>query len=250
MNSQEVNELLDLRSLWQMVDPEHFHRKKTLLWEFPTAKTARLHLRAYECYMANWGWQHTKRVSIVGGEKSWSITPRRESVDLNFIPYPPHPYPSLEEGGSDQESGEEKFLVFAKTYLNSTLVDRLSDIKNSNQPLGIVDWTNQQQIVMNASSQQIPIGDSLEECLNWSRWQYWHPPDLQDFISRCRQELDQGGGNSIRADYLTFDPVNLRDGGDGDWMRVIANFTFLDCGRFGLYQLGENLQFDRVHPPN
>jgi len=238
--------LLDAKSLWERVD---FSDPSMLLWKFESSQLAKIHLRTYEPYLAHWGWQHNRQIKIMAeGGLTWNVTPRREEVQMNFLPLPPHPESS---GNSEQhpKTEAERFLVFAEGILDSSVVDLLSEIKNSDSVIAIVNWETQKQVVMNAACSQIPIGDSLEECLNWSRHDYWERQNLDDFERACRQELRADSSNRLQFEYLTFDPLDLRNGGDGDWIRIIGEYRFLDCGRMGMFQLGRNIEFQRVAPP-
>jgi hypothetical protein len=157
------------------------------------------------------------------------------------------------EGGVSPGNDAERFIVCAPHKLPPQIYSQLEEMGNDPGVRAIVHWQTQKQVVMNAACNQIPIGDELEECLNWSRHDYWLKSDLEEngsgFIARCGRELNRDGSNSLVQTYLTYDPVNLRNGGDGDWIRITGEYRFLDCGRFGLFQLGKNLDFGRAAAP-
>jgi hypothetical protein len=128
--------------------------------------------------------------------------------------------------------------------LSAPLVSALIEIQENPGIKGIVKWTNQKQVVLTTDRVQIGIGQSVEECLNYSRSQYWYKPDLEEFLQRCQQELRQDGTNSIEFPYLSFDPTTR-----GDWMRCVARYRIVDAGRLGFYQIGTNLDFAKVTAP-
>lgn len=245
---QKLDVSVLLQQLWNRVDSSD---PAILKWQFTEAE--RPMLRASEKYLRHWAWQHRREVEIeIGGATGikslhWRIAGRfSESVQYNFPAILPMTLP--DESGSSG-SGSDRFIVCASNPLPRKIYSMLEELGDSDSVRAIVHWGTQKQVVMNAACQNIPIGDSLEECLNWSRHDYWLHSDLDQFERRCQQELNLTDGNEITMTYLTYDPVDLREGGDGDWIRVTGKYAFIDCDRFGLFQISQNLDFEKVAPP-
>lgn len=235
---------ITLQQLWNKVESD---RPGLLHWDFQESE--RDLLRQAEKYLRHWAWQHTRDVSIrvlATPLIEWTLPGRfNASVQYNFPAILPMVLPD-EVGGAGQP--EEKFIVCAKNPLPPKIYALLEGIGSSNTLKGIVHWQTQKQVVMNAACSQIPIGDSLEECLEWTRSDYIHAPHLNDLEQRSRQELSPDGSNSIEITYDTFDPVGVRVG-NPDWIRSTNRLHFIDCGRFGLFQIGESLGFEKISTP-
>lgn len=211
-----------------------------LVWTFGDAQSARQHLRVYEPYFAHWGYRCSasdiRVVSADGGD--WLLSPRQSS-ELNKMETSP-----VQAFQSQSASDDPDYLIVAEQRLSAPLVAALVDIQENPGIKGIVKWTTQKQVILTADCAQIGIGQSVEECLNYSRSQYWHPPHLEEFLRQCQQELRQDGSNSIEFSYLSFDPTT-----GGDWMQATARYRMIDAGRLGLYQMAVNLDFSAVAAP-
>ena len=159
------------------------------------------------------------------------------NVRIDFLPLPPH-------GAEDRV----RYLVSDRRTIPSELVDILTEIKNSDNSKAIVDWAEQRQIVMNAACTNIPIGASLDECINWTRQDYWHPEDFASFERKCRQQ-DEVIEHSVRTLDPTLRQLHPSNPEQWDWILIRNRFRFLDCGEFGLYQVGQNLEFHSIPSP-
>lgn len=224
-------------SLEQLAANAKFSRTG-LVWNFPDIKTAREHLRLYEPYFSHWGYQcAASDVTIRASDiRQWHISPR---MMFSTIDPEASPVVSFQSVQNDPE-----YLLVAEQRLSVPLVSALVDIQENPGIKGIVKWSNQKQVILTTDCSQISIGQELEDCLNYSRNQYWYAPDLEEFLRRCQQELRQDGSNEIDFSYLSFDPTT-----GGDWIRAIARYRMIDAGRLGIYQMCENIEFDTVAAP-
>ncbi|MBW4514515.1 MAG: hypothetical protein KME11_04760 [Timaviella obliquedivisa GSE-PSE-MK23-08B] len=166
------------------------------------------------------------------------LRPRLVSnVRIDFLPLPPH--------GSEERL---KYLVTARRQIPSELVDVLTEIKNSDRVKAVVCWKEQRQIVMNAACNNIPIGESLDECINWTRHDYWLPEDFSSFEQKCRQE-----NGMVEHTVRTLDPtlrhLHPSNPERWDWISIRNQFRFVNCGEFGLYQIGQNLEYQSISSP-
>jgi hypothetical protein len=205
-----------------------------LVWRFPDLAVAKKHLRQYEKTIADWAFRMGATSAIVsGGGQELPITPRPSKVKAELTPIAAAP--QFEDDGQ---------LLIAQQWLNSTLLDVLLEMRNNPGIAALVCWESQKQVVMNQACSQIPIGEQLSDCLRYSRMDYWVQSDFAEFQTKCRQSLRQDGGNSIEQKYMTFDPTS----GD-DWIEVVGRYRFIDAGRLGLFQLGQNISFEHVAAP-
>lgn len=159
------------------------------------------------------------------------------NVRIDFLPLPPH--------GAEERV---RYLVSDRRTIPSELVDILAEVKNSDSSKAIVDWAEQRQIVMNAACSDIPIGESLNECINWTRHEYWLPEDFANFEQKCRQE-DGVIEHTVRTLDPTLRQLHPSKPERWDWILIRNRFRFLNCGEFGLYQVGQNLEFQAIPSP-
>jgi hypothetical protein len=210
-----------------------------LIWKFENSKLARYHLRQYESLLSHWGYQCQAKEVIVrssdGGE--WTISPR-EHIQFN-IKTEVNPMTAFNPIQDDPT-----YLLVAEQRLTPPLVAALLDLQQNPGIKAIVNWQTQKQVILTQDCNQIPIGNDLEDCLNYSRHQYWLSADLERFMQQCQQELRQDGSNTLEFKYLTFDPTT-----GGDWIQIVGRYKMIDAGRLGIYQLGENLSFESVGAP-
>lgn len=207
-----------------------------LIWRFPDLAAAKQHRRQYEKLIADWAFRMGATSAIVsGGGKELPVTPRPSKVKIELTPIAAAP--------QFEDDGE---LLIAQQWLNSTLLDVLLEMRNNPGMAALVCWESQNQVVMNQACSQVPIGEQLSDCLRYSRMDYWVESDYSEFELKCRQSLLQDGSNSIEQKYLTFDPTKP-DG--GDWIELVGRYRFIDAGRLGLFQLGQNVSYERVESP-
>lgn len=205
-----------------------------MAWKFPTADLARLHLRRFEKVLAQWGYMFGARdVEVTGGDKTWRVVPDETGITTEVTPIVTAP--QFDHDGD---------LLIAQQWLNRPLLDALIELRESPGIAGLVNWQSQKQVVLTQACGQIPIGEQLEDCLRYSRADYWLAADLDEFTRRCRQELREDGSNLIEFKYLTFDPL-VAD----LWIEIIGAYRFIDAGRLGMFQMGRNLSFEEVAAP-
>lgn len=209
-----------------------------LLWTFQTVKDCRHYLRQYEPFLRHWGYQcNSERVTIkaIDSNKEWNLSPMPDET-LNTETSPLEAFQPIDDNPD--------YLLVAEQRLSLPLVSALIEMQENPGIKAIVKWNTQKQVIVTTDCSQIPIGESLEECLNYSRSQYWLSSDLDEFLARCKQDLRQDGSNSIEFTYLTYDPTT----GD-DWIKITGRYRIIDAGRLGFYQIGENINFQSIPTP-
>ena len=236
-----MKQTYDTLSLKELAASTHF-TEAGLLWSFPDTRSAREHLRLYEPYLSHWGFQCKASeviVKAVEGNREWRVSAREQPLNLL------HDLEASPVTAFQPISDNPNYLLVAEQRLSAPLVSALIDMQNDPGIKGIVRWDTQKQVVLTTDCTQLPIGNQLEDCLNYSRSQYWHLPDFHEFLRRCRQELREDGSNTLEFTYLNFDPTT-----GGDWMKATVLYRMIDAGRLGTYQIGHNLAFESVPAPN
>lgn len=212
--------------------------ESSVSWEFPNAESARSHIRKYEIYLSHWGYQcKAEKITIKSmlGEE-WAITPANRTDVIN---------PEVSPLNSFRpENDDPDYLAVAEQRLSAPLVKAMVGMQENPGIKGIVKWESQKQVILTKDCTKVGIGNSLEECFNFSRYQYWSLPDLDTFIQRCAQELRSDGSNSMEYTYLTYDPTT-----NSDWIKITAKYHMIDAGRMGVYQFSENLDYSSVLAP-
>lgn len=165
--------------------------------------------------------------------EEFPITPRLSNIEPEISPIAAVP----------QFDGDDDLLI-AQQWLNRPLLDVLIEMRQNPGIAALVSWESQKQVVLTQACAQIPIGQQLADCLRYSRHDYWVKADLDRFMRECRQQLSPDGANSIEFQYLTFDPTT----GD-DWIEIVGRYRFVDAGKLGIFQLGQNISFDHVSAP-
>jgi hypothetical protein len=172
-------------------------------------------------------------VIVSGGGQELPVTPRLSNIEPEITPIAAVP----------QFDGDDDLLI-AQQWLNRPLFDVLIEMRQNPGIAALVNWQTQKQVVLTQACAQIPIGDQLADCLRYSRHDYWVKADLDEFMRQCRQQLNDDGSNSLEFKYLTFDPTT----GD-DWIEIVGRYRMIDAGKLGLFQLGQNISFERVAAP-
>lgn len=200
-----------------------------LVWRFPTVESATRHLRKYEKLLAHWGASlEASEINVTGGGEEFPVTPRLSNLTPEVSPIAAVP----------QFSSDDDLLI-AQQWLNRELLDVLIEMRQNPGIAALVNWESQKQVVLTQACAQIPIGEQLEDCLKYSRHDYWVKSDLDAFMRECRQS------SSVEFRYLTFDPTT-----GGDWIRIVGNYRMIDAGNLGLFQLGRNVSFESVEQPS
>lgn len=206
-----------------------------LRWQFPTVEVARLHLRKYEKLIAHWAaMMEAENVEVVGGDQEIPVTPRLSNIQPEISPIAAVP----------QFDGDDDLLI-AQQWLNRPLLDVLIEMRQNPGIAALVNWQTQKQVVLTQACSQISIGEQLSDCLRYSRADYWVSADLDAFMRECRQNLRDDGSNAIEFKYLTFDPII-----DDLWIEIVGRYRMVDAGRLGMFQLGQNISFERVVAPS
>jgi len=210
-----------------------------LLWEFPNTRTARQHLRVYEAYFSHWGFLcRSPEVTIraIDSGREWKVSPRNRGDMISSEVSPVIAFQPIND--------DPDYLLVAEQRLSAPLVAALVELRQSPGIKGVVNWSTQKQVILTTDCSQILIGEELEDCLQFSRQQYWYAQDFESFMQQCHQELREDGSNSIEFRYRTFDPTTRED-----WIECCARYRMIDAGRLGFYQLAENIDFAPIASP-
>ena len=110
---------------------------------------------------------------------------------------------------------------------------RLFDIDGN---AGIVRMRDGKQIIVNDAAGEVLKVKSFADATNRTRDEYFHPGDLQAFLSACRQELEPNNPQSVlEYTYRAFD-VDLGINSNDGWRQFTTQYTLHEvAGNF--YQI-------------
>lgn len=137
---------------------------------------------------------------------------------------------------------QKNALLFADVEVNSQLLKLAIDLIENPGKKGIVRLRDERQIILHDECKFSLLGKSTKVANNWSRPQYWHPQDLEEFRRECRQSLNDNGSNTLEYTYRSCDAeLGLFNREPGNWREFTAVYRLYDGGDGEYYQLAENL---------
>lgn len=138
-------------------------------------------------------------------------------------------------------------LWFGKIPVTPALFRLAADLIENPRRAGIVRIPDERQIILTNESGYSLKNASLEEAVTWTRENYWHPQDLQEFRQRCRQELSAEGESYIEHTYRAFDPtLGATNPTFGNWVRLTQRYRLFDGNDGNFYQLFEALDMEQL----
>lgn len=110
----------------------------------------------------------------------------------------------------------------------------------------LVRLADQAQIACNGgSSRQFLAGADLENVVTWTRDQYWHPDDLENFNRDWVRELEPNSQRWMEYRYRAINPENDSDR-LSPTMRLVSRYRLIDDGFGQLFHLGQNLELETI----
>jgi len=118
---------------------------------------------------------------------------------------------------------------------------------------GIVRVADNRQVVMSYANAKkdadFTAGAGVKKAVTWSREDYWHPGDLNEFDREWQQQLEPNNPNSwIEVKWRSFDPAIGLDSEEG-WIEFANRYKLLVDEYGNCYHVSWNLGMTDITKP-
>jgi hypothetical protein len=198
-----------------------------ILIDLPNTVDSRALIITLENHFALWAKLMDKKATIIrSGNNEVRIPASIAALNIELAP-------------QDEPS---PLLWFANVAVSPGLLIIALDLMNNPRRAGVVRLSDELQVIQSDMNKILNPGHTMQESCTWTRSQFWHLQDLEDFRRECQQQLNPDGSNTIEFTWRSFDPALGMDCNEpGNWLEFTTRYRLYDGGDGDFYQVCDNL---------